>query len=103
MTDLTLEQQIDLARWMFPRSWAKAETLTGEPRRRRMRALRQKAAPVLQVQWLRHNGHSCRDCRFMLPGDGLSVRGSVCDYHSDNDGWMRTTPEHICHEWKAKP
>lgn len=102
MTDLTLEQQRDLAMWMFPRAWAEAERQKGERRRRKLANLRHRAEPTLQVAWLRHQGHSCADCVHIRAGSRYNLTGHVCYLHSDNDGYAKTNLERICHQWEKR-
>lgn len=102
MSDLTTEQQADLAAWMFPRAWADAKAISvGDRRRRRLASLRQRAAPAFRVAELKRDGATCSTCRHITGSVG-GVKGPICDFYSDSAGYVRTYRENLCHSWEAR-
>lgn len=95
-----IEAQRALAQEMFPRAWAESLELPGFKRRRRQKALRDRAAYETKLAPLKAAGATCASCAHRGLRPGQSVR-DICDLQSDFHGYVRVRMTDLCADWAS--
>ena len=74
----------------------------GEKRRRDAKRIRDAEREAGACTALRQKGANCGNCRNSFSGRRVGLKGLVCDYMSDHEGYVLTDPNEICSTHRFK-